>query len=93
MAHISIVRPTATYGAITWFQKVTQVPTRNTLNKLQRLAYVCITGAMRTWPIAALEVILDVIPLHIVMEGVAHAAMYRLIWVRTERNETACQRA
>ncbi|GJQ68063.1 hypothetical protein Trydic_g16769 [Trypoxylus dichotomus] len=35
-----------TYGAITWCQKVTQVTARNTLDKLQQLACVCITGAM-----------------------------------------------
>ncbi|GJQ79798.1 hypothetical protein Trydic_g23265 [Trypoxylus dichotomus] len=55
----SIVRPTVAYGVITWFQKVTQVTTRNTPDKLQRLARIRITRAMRTCPIAALEVILD----------------------------------
>ncbi|GJQ72219.1 hypothetical protein Trydic_g3310 [Trypoxylus dichotomus] len=73
--YISIVRPTVTYWAITWFQKVTLVTTKNTFDKLQRLACVCNTGAMRTCPAATLKVILNLIPLHIVVEEVAHAAM------------------
>ncbi|GJQ78554.1 hypothetical protein Trydic_g11665 [Trypoxylus dichotomus] len=72
--------------------KVAQVTTRNVLDKLRRLACVCMTGAMRTCPAAVLEVILDLTPLHIVVEGVAHAAMYRLTRAGTEGNEMACQR-
>ncbi|GJQ77825.1 hypothetical protein Trydic_g16082 [Trypoxylus dichotomus] len=87
--YINILTPTVTYGAIPWFQKVSQVTTRNTLDKSQRLACVCITGAMRTCPAEALEIILDLIPLHIVVEGVAHAAMYRLTRVGTEGNGIA----
>ncbi|GJQ80034.1 hypothetical protein Trydic_g5013 [Trypoxylus dichotomus] len=74
--YISIARPTITDGAITWFQKVTQAMTRNTIDKLQRIACVCITGAMRTCPTAAMEVILDLTPQHIVVEGVANSITY-----------------
>ncbi|GJQ80820.1 hypothetical protein Trydic_g9407 [Trypoxylus dichotomus] len=91
--YINIVRPTVTYVAIIWFQKVMQVTTRNTLDNLQRLACVCITGAMRTCQTAALEVVLDLTPLHIVVEGVAYAEIYRLTRAGTEGNEIARQRA
>ncbi|GJQ85274.1 hypothetical protein Trydic_g23173 [Trypoxylus dichotomus] len=50
----------------------------NILDKLQWLACVCITGATRTYPTATLEVILDLPPLHIVVERVANMAIYRL---------------
>jgi len=33
----------------------------------QRIACVCMTGAMRTCPTAALEVLMEVTPLHIVI--------------------------
>ncbi|GJQ79824.1 hypothetical protein Trydic_g17309 [Trypoxylus dichotomus] len=55
-----------------------QVPTRNTLDKLHRLACVCISEAIRTCPTAVLKVILDLTPVHIVVEGVAHAVRCRL---------------
>ncbi|GJQ84341.1 hypothetical protein Trydic_g5279 [Trypoxylus dichotomus] len=63
----------------------TQVTARNTLDKLQRLAYMCITRVRRTCPTAALEVILDLTFLHIAM---AHAAMYRLTRAGTKGNQT-----
>ncbi|GJQ83496.1 hypothetical protein Trydic_g19288 [Trypoxylus dichotomus] len=55
--------------SITCFQMVTEVTTRKTLDKLQWLICACITGAMRTFPTAALEVILDLTTLHAVVEG------------------------
>ncbi|GJQ79987.1 hypothetical protein Trydic_g9462 [Trypoxylus dichotomus] len=87
------VRPIVTYVAITWFQKVTQVTTRNTLDKLQRLACVYITGAIQTCPAVALEVILDLTPLHVVVEGLGHAEMYRLTSAATGGDKTLSQRA
>ncbi|GJQ75073.1 hypothetical protein Trydic_g9686 [Trypoxylus dichotomus] len=48
---------------------------------------------MKRCPTAALEIILHLTPLHIVVKGVVHAAMYRLTSAGTEGNETACQRA
>jgi hypothetical protein len=49
------------------------------LNKLQRLARLAITGAMRTTPTAALEVLLGLLPLHVIIEAEAQAAIYRLM--------------
>lgn len=51
---------------------------QNTLYKLQRLACVSITGAMRTSPTAALEAILDLTPLHTIVERDADKALHRL---------------
>src|SRR5699024_3046257 len=76
--YIMIVRPIMTYGAIAWHSKAEQSTTRKTLNTVQRLACTCITGAMRTCPTAALEVITDLTPLHLVIERAANEATLRV---------------
>ncbi|XP_044764501.1 cytochrome P450 4C1-like [Coccinella septempunctata] len=57
---------------------VKKVSTRRMLDRVQRLACVCITGAMRTCPTRALEIITDLTPLHLVIDRVAHEAILRL---------------
>jgi hypothetical protein len=47
---------------------------RMELNKLQTLACLAITGAMRTTPTAAMELP----PLHVIIEAEAKAAIYKL---------------
>ncbi|GJQ78515.1 hypothetical protein Trydic_g11629 [Trypoxylus dichotomus] len=81
--YISIVRPIVTYGAVTWFQKVTQVTTRNTLDKLQHenIPNRGPGGHLRPHTL-----------IYISVERVAHAAMYRLTRAGTEGNKTPCQR-
>ncbi|XP_036319943.1 uncharacterized protein LOC118734325 [Rhagoletis pomonella] len=66
-----IVKPIVTYGAVAWYSRATIGTVRQTLSKIQRLACVCITGAMRTCPTAALEVILELEPLHLSIEQAA----------------------
>ncbi|XP_049304030.1 uncharacterized protein LOC125776332 [Bactrocera dorsalis] len=48
------------------------------LSRLQRLACVCMTGAMRTCPTAALEVLLELTPLHIVIGQVAKHSLLQI---------------
>lgn len=52
---------------------------KNTLDKLQRLACVCIVGVVRTCSTAALEDTLYLKPVHIVAKGVVYRALYWLI--------------
>jgi hypothetical protein len=47
--------------------------------QLQRLACLAITGAMKTTPTAAMEVLLGLPPLHVVIEAAAQAGIYRLM--------------
>ncbi|KAJ8966512.1 hypothetical protein NQ317_010498 [Molorchus minor] len=54
------------------------LPEPNSLLRLQRLASLAITGALRTTPSAAMEILLDLPPLHIFMEREARWATYRL---------------
>jgi len=59
-----VVRPMLTYGTIAWGDRVQLTTVQKQLHKLQRMACVCITGAMRTCPTAAIEVLLEFTPLH-----------------------------
>jgi hypothetical protein len=76
--YIMIIRPILTYGSTVWWTSVNYV-SRMELNKLQRLACFAITGAMKTTPTAAMEVLLGLPPLHVVIEAEAQAGIYRLM--------------
>lgn len=91
--YIMMVKPIITYGAAVWYGIAEQSTTRRALDKLQRLASVCITGAMRTCPTAALNVILDLTPLHLSVKGAAERAMFRLARNRTEAKDIIDQGA
>jgi hypothetical protein len=60
-----VVRPIVTYAATVWWNRVKLRIRRAELSKLQRMACLCITGAMRTTQTAAIEVLLEVPPLHL----------------------------
>lgn len=92
--YISIIRSMLTYRAITWFSKDTQVTTKKTLVKLQSLACVCITAAVRTCPPRlGLTLILDLRLLQIVVEGLFHNVLHRLTRAVTGRGQIPSQRA
>jgi len=55
--YFMVVRPILTYGAIAWGDRARISTTKVKLHKLQRMACVCMTGAIRTSPTAALEVL------------------------------------
>jgi hypothetical protein len=74
-----IIRPILTYGATVWWMRVNYNVSRRELNKLQRLACLDITGAMKTTPRAAMEVLLGLPPLHVVIEVEAQTGIYRLM--------------
>ena len=48
-----------------WWPRVKLRSCRIELSELQRVAFMGITGAFRTTPTAALEVLLDLPPLHV----------------------------
>ncbi|KAJ8984985.1 hypothetical protein NQ317_016896, partial [Molorchus minor] len=76
--YTTIIRPMIAYGSIVWWSKGLQRTARTKLSGLQRLASLAITGALRTTPSAAMEILLDLPPLHIFMEREARWATYRL---------------
>lgn len=63
--YIAIVRPIISYSAIAWWQKTDQVAVKKKLEKLQRLACVTTLAASKSAPMKALEILLDINPLHI----------------------------
>jgi len=69
-----MIRPIITYGAAAWYNKIRQGTARQTLSKIQRLACLCITGAIRPCPTAAMQVMLDLTPLHLTVQG----ALFRM---------------
>lgn len=76
--YTAIVRPIITYGAIVWWPRSTKASTRTQLDRVQRLACLGITGAMRTAPTRAIEVLTGLPPLHLVIEHEAMRSAYRL---------------
>jgi ribonuclease HI len=73
-----VILPVLTYGAVVWWEKAQQATVMAKLNHLQRMALLSVSGAMSTTPTAALEIILGVHPLHLRIEAVARAELYRL---------------
>lgn len=74
-----VVRPMIAYGAIVWWNKTRQSGVARQLSCVQRLACLATTGAMRTTPTAAMEVLLNLPPLHIFIQKEARSIRYRLL--------------
>ena len=73
-----LIIPYLMYGCAVWWQRGEVSVVRNQLNHLQRMCCLGVTGAMTTTPTAALEAILNILPLHILAEKIARAASYKL---------------
>jgi len=58
-----VFRPAITHGAIGWWKGTEKEKAKTMLSRVQRLACICITGAMRTTPTAAMEVLLGFSPI------------------------------
>ena len=74
-----VIRPMVTYGSIVWWPKTQQVGAIRLLSGIQRQACLSATGAMRTTPTAAMQVLLNLPPLHIFVRAEARSVRYRLI--------------
>jgi ribonuclease HI len=74
----AVIRPALSYGALVWWKKAEQVSAQAQLGKVQRMACLAISGAMRTAPTSALEALLCLLPLEIHLKQAAAAALLRL---------------
>jgi hypothetical protein len=74
-----VIRPVLTCGSMVWWPRVRYNVSRTELSKIQRLACLAITGAMKMTPTAAMEVILGLHPLHVMIEAETQAGIYRLM--------------
>ena len=82
----SIVRPIVSYAALIWWPRAKLVSGQLALGKLQRTACLSITGASRSCPTAAMQVILDLPPLEIFLES--EAARWALRVAREQELKT-----
>ena len=63
--YTAIVRPILSYAAIVWWEKTTRQNVQRKLNKFQRLACLMVLGCSNLTPTAAMEVLIDIPPLHL----------------------------
>jgi len=82
-----------TYEAIAWGDRARLSTTKVKLHKLQRMACISMTEAMRTCPTAALEVLKEVTPLHIVIEMKRKATLIRIEGAGNNRNKVRMLKA
>ncbi|KAJ3665505.1 hypothetical protein Zmor_000997 [Zophobas morio] len=66
------------YGALVWWPRTRQKTTALQLEHVQRMACLCVTGAMRTTPTSALETLLCLASLNLYIEEAAMRTSLRL---------------
>lgn len=76
--YTAIVRPRITYASLVWWPKTKEKCAIKKLGKIQRLAAVSTTGAMRSTPTNALDAMLNILPLHQYVQLEAEKAAIRL---------------
>lgn len=76
--YTAIVRPVLTYASIIWWERTTLQTGLNKLQSVQRMALLCITGAIRTTPTVALETILAIPPLDLEVQRIATSTALRM---------------
>jgi len=71
--YTAVIRPMFCYAAVIWWPRTTYKTVSRQLEHLQRLACLYISGAVRTTPTAALEIVVGIIPLpvHVIQEAMA----------------------
>ncbi|XP_061725440.1 uncharacterized protein LOC133531320 [Cydia pomonella] len=74
----AVILPRVLYGAVVWWHRAHIKEYQRDLTKVQRLACLMMTGAMRTTPTHAMEVMLGLKPLWIEVEKRATEQWYRM---------------
>ena len=69
--YIMVVRPILTYGSLVWWTCTEKSYVQNKLGTIQRAACVAITGAIKSTPTLALNIILNFNPLDIEVKKLA----------------------
>jgi hypothetical protein len=72
------IRPSILHAALVWWPKVKQKTTKIHLGRIQRMACLAITGAMKSTPTAAMDVLLNLTPLDLLITAEVRTALYRL---------------
>ena len=93
-AYEGIVKPMLTYGALVWAHELNTDCLIKKLRKVNRLAINTLCLVPRSTPTRLLEVMLDIMPLHIYCKFIAMSSYYRqynslvLGWAGTYKNKT-----
>ncbi len=74
-----VIRPMLTYAALVWWERTLLKCGQDRLRRIQRMACLAISGAMRTTPTAAMELMLDLVPLDLYVQGLAMTSAHRLM--------------
>ena len=77
-AYTGIVRPVVTYAAMTWAHEAESESNTTALRRLNRMAVNTIVKVPRSTPSQTLEIVLDIIPLHLFILKIGVAAYKRL---------------
>jgi len=76
--YTAVIRPMLTYVAVIWWPRARYITVSKQLAHVQRFACLYITGAMRTTPTAAMELLVGLVPLPTFIQQKAMMAYYRL---------------
>jgi len=76
--YTAIVKPVLTYGAVVWWTSMDKITLVRKMERVQRLAALSITGALKTTPTKALETILHLPPIDLEVAYAAKMAALRL---------------
>jgi ribonuclease HI len=86
--YVAVILPILTYGCLVWWRAGRTKSNLQTLARVQRLACIGITGALRSTPTAGMEVILHLLPLDLHLKSVAAGGAIRLresgLWKQTD---------
>jgi len=77
--YVFVIRPSITYASLVWWPGCQTASATKKLSKIQRLACLGITGAVRTTPTHAVEALICLPPLELVVQGEACMAVHRLL--------------
>jgi hypothetical protein len=75
--YVAIVRPTISFASLVRWHGCQKASTKK-LSKVQRLACLGITGALRATPTGAMEALVGLPPLDLVIQGKARSTAHRL---------------
>ena len=74
----TFIRPTLTYAAVCWAKRLKFQCARDKLNHLQRFAFSTMGLIRRNTPVAAIELVVDCLPLDLYLLGHASMSYFRL---------------
>jgi hypothetical protein len=94
--YVSVIRLSVTFASLVWWPGCQTVSAKKKLSRIQRLACLGITGAVRTTPTCAMEALICLPPLELVAQSEARMAAHRLwslgrwLYTKTKKNPSPC---